>query len=46
MKQLLSQEKMAPELLPYQHSLVEEICKLINKKDREIAQKTLNKVQS
>mmetsp|Transcript_17062 Transcript_17062/g.26344 ORF Transcript_17062/g.26344 Transcript_17062/m.26344 type:complete len:186 (-) Transcript_17062:30-587(-) len=28
---------MAPEILPYQHSLVEDICKLINSKDREIA---------
>jgi hypothetical protein len=36
MKQLLSQEKMAPELLQYQHALIEEVCKLINKKDRQI----------
>lgn len=27
MKQLLGQEKMAPEILPYQHLLIEEICK-------------------
>ena len=44
MKQLLSQEKMSPELLPYQHSLVEDICKLINQKDKEVTQKTLNKI--
>ena len=36
MKQLLGQEKMAPEILPYQHALVETICKQINMKDREI----------
>jgi GINS complex subunit 4 len=40
MKQLLGQEKMAPELLPYQHALVETICALINSQDREIAAKT------
>ena len=28
---------MAPELLPYQSALVEEIYKLVNKKDREIS---------
>ena len=31
---------MAPELLPYQHALVETICALINSQDREIAAKT------
>lgn len=36
MKQLLSQEKMAPELLPYQHQLMEHICGRINQQDREI----------
>lgn len=27
---------MAPEILPYQHALIETICKQINTKDREI----------
>ena len=40
MRQLLSQEKMAPELLPYQHQLVESICAQINLQDREIAART------
>ena len=45
MKQLLGQEKMAPEILPYQHALVETICKQINMKDREITQKAQRKQQ-
>lgn len=39
MKQLLSNEKMSPEILPYQHDLVEFMCKRINQQDREIAAK-------
>ena len=39
MKQLLSNEKMAPEVLPYQHDLIEYICARINQQDREIAAK-------
>jgi GINS complex subunit 4 len=31
---------MAPELLPYQHALVESICAQINLQDREIVAKT------
>jgi len=37
LKQLMGQEKMSPELLPYQHLLVEAICKEISGKEREIA---------
>jgi GINS complex subunit 4 len=37
---------MAPELLPYQHALVESICREINAKDREITQRMENKKQS
>lgn len=36
---------MAPEILPYQHALVETICKQINMKDREITQKAQRKQQ-
>lgn len=42
MKQLLGQEKMAPELLPYQHSLVETISKQITQKDRSIQHRAQN----
>jgi GINS complex subunit 4 len=34
---------MAPEILPYQHALVETICKQINSKDREINLRATNK---
>lgn len=43
MKQLLSQEKMAPELLPYQHALMDHICARINQQDREITARTQNR---
>lgn len=43
MKQLYLQEKMSPELLPYQHLLVENICKSISSKEREIANQAANK---
>ena len=46
MIQLLGQEKMAPEILPYQHALVETICKQINNKDREINLRATNKAQN
>jgi GINS complex subunit 4 len=46
MRQLLGQEKMAPELLPYQHALVETICKQINQKDREIQKRAQIKKNS
>lgn len=34
---------MAPELLPYQHALVETICKQITQKDREIQNRAQSK---
>jgi GINS complex subunit 4 len=43
MRQLLGQEKMAPELLPYQHALVETIIKQVNQKDREIQKRAAAK---
>jgi GINS complex subunit 4 len=46
MKQLLGQEKMSPELLPYQHLLVESMCKQISDKERRIQSQPLNKKQS
>jgi GINS complex subunit 4 len=46
MKQLLGQEKMAPDLLPYQHSLVEIISKQINNKTREITQRAEQNTRS
>lgn len=39
MKQLLCNEKISPEVLPYQHDLLEFICTKINQQDRQIAAK-------